>query len=147
MGGLILIVYADVFFIENFIVNMFLLTITVKFLKHKCKVYRLLLSACIGGIYSFVLIVPKLNILGTMPFELITAYIMLRLVCGKTKFLSILKALIIFLMVTFTLSGLCFLISLKQNYYVLGGIFKIEKYSIKYAPSNPSFVKEKLDIS
>lgn len=127
-----MIVYADIFFIENFIVNMFLLTITVKFLKHKCKTYLLMLSACFGGIYSFVLIIPRLNFLGTIPFELIAAYIMLRLVCGKTKLFNMLKALIVFLMVTFTLSGLCFLLSLKQNYYVLGETFKLEKYSIKY---------------
>jgi stage II sporulation protein GA (sporulation sigma-E factor processing peptidase) len=33
---------------------------------------------------------------------------------------------------TFTLSGLCFLFSVKQNLYLIGTTFKIEKYSIKY---------------
>ena len=127
-----MIVYVDVLFIENFIVNLFLLTITMRFLKHKCRISLLSVSACIGGIYSFILIIPKLEPLGSLPIELLMAYLMLRLVYGKTTFLNMLKVLITFLMITFTLSGICFLFSLKQNYYILGGNFKIEKYSIKY---------------
>ena len=57
---------------------------------------------------------------------------MLRIVYGKTTLINMLKALIVFLLTTFTLSGICFLFSLKQNYYILDGIYKIERYSIKY---------------
>lgn len=127
-----MIVYADILFIEDFIVNLFLLTVTMKFLRHKCKFSLLSASACIGGIYSFVVIIPELGFLETLPFELLIAYLMLRLVYGKAPFLNMLKVLITFLMITFTLSGICFLFSLKQNYYILGSNFNIEKYSAKY---------------
>lgn len=127
-----MIVYADIFFIENFIVNLFLLSVTMKCLKHKCRFVNLSIAGCIGGIYSFVLLFDKLSFLASLPFEILTAYLMLRIVYGKTTLINMLKILIVFLMNTFTLSGICFLFSLKQNYYILDGIYKIEKYSVKY---------------
>lgn len=127
-----MIVYADIFFIENFIVNLFLLSVTMKCLKHKYRFSLLSAASCIGGVYSFVLLIPKLKFLASLPFELLTAYLMIRIVYGKTTLINMLKVLIIFLMLTFTLSGICFLFSLKQNYYILDGIYKIKKYSIKY---------------
>ncbi|MGM9933848.1 sigma-E processing peptidase SpoIIGA [uncultured Clostridium sp.] len=127
-----MIVYADIFFIENFIVNLFLLYVTMKCLKHKFKFSLLSAGACIGSLYGFVMVIPKVKFLAVLPFELLTAYLMLRVVYGKTAFINMLKVLITFLMLTFTLSGICFLFSLKQNYYILNGTFKIEKYSVKY---------------
>ncbi len=125
-------IYADVLILENSIVNFFLLTLTMKAIKHKCKIKTLICSSIIGGIYTLVLIIPQLNILSYLPCELIVAYIMIRMVYGKTSILNNMKVLFIFLMITFTLSGLCFLLSIKQNIYLLGNTFKLEKYSIKY---------------
>lgn len=125
-------IYADVLILENSIVNFFLLTLTMKCIKHKCKMIALISSSFIGGIYTLVLFIPQLNILTYLPCELFMACIMLRLVYGKTSIFNMLKMLLIFLMMAFTLSGVCLLFSLKQNLYVLGSTFKIEKYSIKY---------------
>ena len=125
-------IYADILILENCIVNFFLLTLTMKCIKHKCKMIALIISSFIGGIYTIVLLIPKLNILACLPCELAVACIMIRLVYGKTSIFNMIKLLVIFLMMTFTLSGICFLFSLKQNLYLLGSTFKIEKYSIKY---------------
>lgn len=125
-------IYADVLILENSIVNFFLLTLTMKAIKHKSKITALLCSSLIGGIYTLVLIIPQLNLLSYLPCELIVAYIMIRIVCGKTSILSNVKVLFVFLMITFTLSGVCFLLSIKENIYLLGNTFKLEKYSIKY---------------
>jgi stage II sporulation protein GA (sporulation sigma-E factor processing peptidase) len=57
---------------------------------------------------------------------------MIRLVYGKSSIFNLVKLVVIFLMITFTLSGICFLISLKADGFVLGTSFKIEKYSVKY---------------
>jgi len=118
--------------LENCIVNFFLLTLTMKCIKHKCKMVALIYSSLIGGIYTIVLLIPKLKILSYLPCELAIACIMIRIVYGKTSIFNMIKVLGIFLMVTFTLSGICFLFSLKQNVYLLGHTFKIEKYSVKY---------------
>ena len=118
--------------LENCIVNFFLLTLTMKCIKHKCKISALIISSFIGGIYTLVLLIPKLNILSSLPCELAVACIMLRLVYGKTSILNMIKLLVTFLMMTFTLGGICFLFSLKQNICLLGSTFKIQKYSVKY---------------
>jgi len=125
-------IYADIVILENCIVNFFLLTLTMKCIKHKCEIVPLIGASFIGGIYTIVLLIPKLNILSCLPCELAIAFIMIRLVYGKTSILNMIKLLGIFLMMTFTLSGVCFLFSLKQNFYLLGRTFKIEKYSVKY---------------
>jgi len=125
-------IYADILILENCIVNLFLLTATMKCIKRKCKMIALIISSSIGGVYTLILLIPKLKVLSTLPFELIVACIMIRLVYGKISFFNLIKILAIFLMMTFTLSGLCFLFSVKQNLYLIGTTFKIEKYSIKY---------------
>lgn len=125
-------IYADVLVLENSIINFFLLTVTMKTIKHKCKITTLISSSLIGGIYTLVLIIPQLNIFSYLPFELVVAYIMVRVVYGKTSVIKNIKVLVVFLMITFTLSGVCFLLSLKQNIYLIGNTFKIERYSIKY---------------
>jgi len=125
-------IYADILILENCIVNLFLLTATMKCIKHKCKMIALIISSSVGGVYTLILLIPKLKVLSTLPFELIVACIMIRLVYGKISFFNLIKILAIFLMMTFTLSGLCFLFSVKQNLYLIGTTFKIEKYSIKY---------------
>ncbi|WP_294371132.1 sigma-E processing peptidase SpoIIGA [uncultured Clostridium sp.] len=124
-------VYADIYFLENFIVNIFLLSVTMRCLKHKYSIRILLEAGFIGAMYSLVLLIPKLKFFSILPFELLVAYLMLRIVYGKTNLINTIKAVCIFFMSTFTLSGICFLFSLKQNYYVYGS-YKIEKYSIKY---------------
>lgn len=125
-------IYADILVLENCIVNFFLLTTTMKCIKYKCKTSKLIISSFVGGVYTLVLIIPNLNLLASLPFQLAVAIIMVRLVHGKTSIFHLIKLVFIFLMITFTLSGICFLFSIKQNVCLLGNTFKIEKYSVKY---------------
>lgn len=125
-------IYADILILENCIVNFFLLTLTMKCIKHKCKMVALICSSFIGGMYTIVLLIPQLSILSCLPCGLTVAWIMIRLVYGKTSIFNMIRLLGIFLMMTFSLSGICFLFSLNQNLYLLGSTFKIEKYSVKY---------------
>jgi stage II sporulation protein GA (sporulation sigma-E factor processing peptidase) len=131
-GGVKMEIYVDVVILENWIINFFLLTLTMKCIKHKCKMSSLIGSSFIGGIYTVVLLIPKLNIFACLPCELLVACIMLRIVYGKTSIFNMIKLVVTFLILTFTLSGICFLFSLKQNLCFLGSTFKIQKYSIKY---------------
>lgn len=127
-----MIVYVDVLVAENFIVNLFLLTLTMKCVRHKCSTLMMIVSGIIGGVYTLVLIIPSLRIFSSLPFELLVACLMLRIAYGKTSIINLIKLLFIFLMITFMLSGLCFLFSLKQNKYILGQSFELDNYSIKY---------------
>ena len=97
-GGVKMEIYADIVILENCIVNFFLLTLTMKCIKHKCEIVPLIGASFIGGIYTIVLLIPKLNILSCLPCELAIAFIMIRLVYGKTSILNMIKLLGIFLM-------------------------------------------------
>lgn len=125
-------IYIDILIFENFIVNLFLLSLTMKLTHHKCKTSMLIFSAFLGSIYTLVIFTPILNLFGNMPFQVIVAMIMVKLTYGKTSIINFLRTTSIFFITTFTLSGICFLFSLKENIYILGETFSIEKYSIKY---------------
>ncbi len=125
-------IYADVLIIENFIVNLFLITLTMKAVKHRCSTLSLIVSSFIGGIYTVVLFIPQLKLLTSIPVVIIVAAVMLRISYGKINFFNMIKLLGVFIMLTFTLSGLCFVLSFRQNDYVIGRSFEISKYSIKY---------------
>lgn len=125
-------IYADILIFENTIVDLFLLTITMQLIKHKVNLKKMILSALIGGIYTVVMFVPKLRIFTYLPFELLVAFFMIRISYGKTTVLNIAKIVVIFLLLTCMLSGVCFWISTKQNIYIIGKTFTIKKNSIKY---------------
>ncbi|ACD54178.1 peptidase U4 [Clostridium botulinum] len=125
-------VYIDILILENFIINLFLMILTMKILKYKVKDILLICSGFIGALYTIVLLFPKLDILTSFPCRIIILYIMIRISYGKKGFINIIKAMGIFLLLTFTLSGLCFMFSLNQNEYLLGESFEISKYSMKY---------------
>lgn len=127
-----MIIYADVLILENFIVNLFLLTVTTRITKQKYTMKRMIISSSIGSIYTLVLLIPSGQVLTSIYVRLLVLLVMIRIVYGKINFISIIKVTGIFLMITFTLSGLCFALSFNQNNYRIGGIFKITNYSIKY---------------
>lgn len=124
-------IYADILVFENCLVNFFLLTITMKCTKRKCSFLPLMFSSFVGGIYTLVIFIPKLNILSCLPFALIVAFIMLRVVYGKTNMINMIRVLVIFLLISFTLSGICFLLSLNQNSFIIGKLYKLENFSLK----------------
>lgn len=127
-----LVIYADVIVLENTIVNLFLLMVTMKSIRHKYKMACILSAAFVGGLYTMVLFMPKLLILRSFPSQIFVAYLMIRITSGKMKFITQVKILVLFFLFTFMLSGICFLFSIKQNFYILGSSFEIEHYSIKY---------------
>ncbi|AOR23201.1 sigma-E processing peptidase SpoIIGA [Clostridium taeniosporum] len=125
-------VYIDILILENFIVNLFLMILTMKILKYKVKDILLICSGFIGALYTIVLLFPNLNILTSFPCRIIVLYIMIKISYRKQGIINTIKAMSIFLLLTFTLSGLCFLFSINQNQYFIGQSFEISKYSIKY---------------
>lgn len=129
-----MVIYLDVLFLENFIVNMFLLLVTTKLFQHKFKICRLLLASSIGGIYGIVLVIPELEFFAKVPFELLAAYIMIYIVYENNSLKANLKALCIFMCSMILLSGLCFMFAMGKNHYLPVGQFefKLDNYSVKY---------------
>lgn len=125
-------IYIDILILENFIVNLFLLVLTMKLIHHRSKTNIIIFSSFIGSIYTLVLVIPKLKCFSSFPFEIFMSIIMVRLTYGKINFMNLIKTTTIFLLASFTLSGICFMFSIKENIYVLGSKFTITKYSLKY---------------
>lgn len=125
-------IYADILICENFIVNLFLLAVTMRIIKHRCSTKRLLISSVIGSVYTLVLFIPDLELLSSFFSRIIVLILMIRISYGRSNVITMVKTVGVFLMITFTLSGLCFALSFNQNSYKIGGDFEISNYSIKY---------------
>lgn len=125
-------IYIDVIILENFIVNLFILLITLKIIREKIKNSRVIIAALIGAIYTIVLMIPKLKLFTTIPFILLVAFLMITISLNKTSFLKRLKSTGVFIITSVTLSGLCFMFSMWQNPYSMGSEFTISSYSLKY---------------
>lgn len=125
-------IYLDVIILENFIVNLFLLIISLKIFQEKVRTSRVIISALIGALYTIVLILPRLKILGAFPFIILVAYLMIFITLDKSTFKKQLKCTGIFLITSVTLSGLCFTFSTWQNSFSIQKSFTIDNYSIKY---------------
>ncbi|MDU1314142.1 sigma-E processing peptidase SpoIIGA [Clostridium septicum] len=125
-----MVVYVDVIFIENFIVNLFLLLITMRILRfgYKRSIY---IGAAIGGVYTLALFM-KIPLLTTLVGKILVAGLMIMLTLDKKSIGNVTKAIITFFITSFTLCGICFAFALMQNEYSISTIFSISNYSIKY---------------
>ena len=125
-----MVVYIDILIIENFIVNLFLLLITMKVSRYKYN-KTIYFSAAIGAFYTIVLFFEN-SILTSLPFKLFVVLIMISITSKSFKILKIIKASITFLIMSFTLAGFCFSFSLMDNQYSIFDSFEISNYSMKY---------------
>ena len=71
-----MIVYLDILRIENFIVNFFLLYITIKSLSIEVNYKRLFASAMLGALYVITYFYNFNGILTSLPFKIIVAYLL-----------------------------------------------------------------------
>lgn len=110
-----MIVYLDVLLIENFIVNLFLLYITIQTVRMKLKLSSLVLSALLGGIYAMVAVISNFQFFYMVPLKIIVAIIMIYIVFRNNNMLFILKSSIIFILYSMMLAGLCIFIELNNN--------------------------------
>ena len=62
-----MVVYADVLFVVNLIVDYFLLKVSLRILKATTKTWRMVVSAVIGGLFSFY-IFCKMNVIMLIAF-------------------------------------------------------------------------------
>lgn len=125
-----MVVYIDILIIENFIVNLFLLLITMKVLRYKYN-KTIYLAALVGAFYTIALFFEN-SIFTSLPFKLLVVLIMTTITSKSFKILNIIKASITFLIMSFTLAGFSFSFSLMDNQYSIFKSFEISNYSIKY---------------
>lgn len=110
-----MIVYLDVLMIENFFVNLFLLTITLQTLKIKPELKRTMAGAVVGSIYVITMVIPELKLFTRLPFQIAVALIMCFLALKQRSKAFIIKGTVIFILYATALAGLCFYLSVGRN--------------------------------
>ena len=121
-----MIVYLDLVFLINFIMDFYILS-SVKFLlRLNTKVIRILLGTVIGS-FSFILLFFKINILVLNLIKIILSILMVLITFGKSEFLNKLFYLYI---VSIVLGGTLYLINDSLGYEVDGFMFINNGYSI-----------------
>lgn len=128
-------VYLDIVFIENTIINFFLLQVTFHCLNVNSKLNRMVISSMIGGVYSFTLIFNKLYFLTYMPFKLAIGFFMVYLCIGSQPIRLVIKGYLFFIMCAILLAGMLVFLQLncgdfqsaceKQNFSIKALIFSL----------------------
>lgn len=127
-----MVIYLDIIFLENFIVDLFLLSATFSILRCNVENKKLVVASLLGGLYTVVIVFPALGSLSIIPVALLVAFIMILVVLGKQRVGMVFKATGTFLLSSITLSGICFLFSRMENNYSFTKGFTISNYSLKY---------------
>ncbi|MBD7910372.1 MULTISPECIES: sigma-E processing peptidase SpoIIGA [Clostridium] len=124
-------IYLDVVLIENFIVDLFLLSITFNVIRVEVKNKKLVLSSILGAIYTMVMIFPTLSFFSFMPIQFCVAYFMSLIIMGKERWKMAIKSTAVFLIASVTLSGICFYLAEFENSYTFCNGFSINNFSLK----------------
>lgn len=101
-----MVVYIDKYLIGNFIIDFFLLELTMKSLKIKINIKRLLLASLIGSLYALVIVIPSLRIFTFIAFKIFVALIMIFIVFNGKSFKFIMKSFMVFILYSMLLGGL-----------------------------------------
>ena len=91
-----MIIYIDIIFIENIIMNTIILYATAIILKQKVKNIRLIISAVIGSIYSILMYITKLTIYSSIISKFILSVVMAYVAFKPNDIKKIFKQIIIF---------------------------------------------------
>ncbi|MDK0696548.1 sigma-E processing peptidase SpoIIGA [Clostridium perfringens] len=124
-------VYIDIVMLENFLINFFLLYLTLQTLKDTIIYKRIILASFLGAIYTLFVFIPGLDILTSLPLKLLFSLLMITIISERRELKTIIKRYITFLVITFAFCGTCFMFALVENQYNISESFIINDYSTK----------------
>ena len=113
-----MIVYADIVFIENLIINYVILYVTTLLKKIKVSYFRILLSAMCGSVYAVLSIIVSDNIIS----KVILSIVMILIIYPTKDIRKILETLAIFYLVSITTGGASIAIAYLVNGYKLNTV-------------------------
>ncbi len=132
-GVIAMIIYAEYVFLENFIMNYFILSLTSKFARFESKRIKLILASSLGALYAFIIFFPSLHFLFSALMKI--AYSMLIIIFCFTPyhFKDFFRLLGIFYLITLVFGGAGFALFYFSNFngIISNGIFYITNISVK----------------
>lgn len=99
------VIYIDVLFTVNLLINYILLWTTSKISRTKTSVVRLFIGACVGAVYAVVMFFPAFQIYYTLIAKLLFSMLLIAITYNIEKVRAFLKVLGIFYIVSFTFGG------------------------------------------
>ncbi|WHH58898.1 sigma-E processing peptidase SpoIIGA [Petroclostridium sp. X23] len=99
------VVYVDVLFIINFLVNYMLLWTTGKILKRNMSMIRLIIAAVIGAFYAVIMFFPAFKIYYTMLAKVLFSMMLVAVAYNVEKVKDFFRVLATFYVVSFTFGG------------------------------------------
>lgn len=100
------IVYADMLFLVNFVINMVLLKVTCIFTKSPSGWVRMTLAACVGSVYAVCMFFPEIEMLYIFPVKMAVSVIMLLITEPKTSLVKLIKKCAVFYLTSFCFAGI-----------------------------------------
>ena len=110
-----MIVYVDVLLLVNFIVNLFILHVTVQTLRKRVKFIWMCLSSFVGSLYVLTVLYPNLKYLTYFPFKILILITMIMIAFREKNILFNIKASLVFLLNSVLLAGMCLLIQMNSS--------------------------------
>ncbi len=102
------VVYIDVLFFLNFIINSVLFLLTGMIVSEKVKIIRLMGVSAFASIYTVLVFVPSVSFLTSGLGKILFSGVSIRLLFGKMRFGKLVKDTLIFLTLSFGLAGTVF---------------------------------------
>ena len=107
-----MIIYVDVIFLENFILDFIILLATSIISNNKIKIFRLILASLIGSIYTIVSFIFRVN---NFILKIIISFLIVFICFGFKNKKSFLKNLGVFYLTSITFGGSSFLFMFLVN--------------------------------
>jgi len=102
------VVYIDVLFFLNFIINSVLFLLTGMIVSERVKIIRLMGVSALASIYTVLVFVPSVSFLTSGMGKILFSGFFIRLLFGKMRFGKLVKDTLIFLTLSFGLAGTVF---------------------------------------
>lgn len=115
-----MVVYLDVLFLVNFLMNYFIISICTAIVPNRSKYKRKILASILGGIYGVGIFIPEMNFMYSVISLFGFSVGLVAIIFCPCRFRDFLKILAVFYISTFMLSGGIFMLMP----FFGGGVFK-----------------------
>ena len=132
-GGGNMIIYAEYVFLENFIMNYFILSLTSRVAKFKSKRIKFILASSLGALYAFIIFFPSLHFLFSILMKIACSMLIIIICFTPYRFRDFFRLMGAFYLVTLVLGGAGFALFYFSSFngIISNGIFYITNISIK----------------
>lgn len=128
-------IYLDVVLFENFILNYIILLSTAIISKSRISTLKIMISSFIGGIFSILNYIVKLNLVFSIILKILISIIMILIAFEEYKYKKVIKQVIFFYLTSFTFGGIAFMLLffVSPNSLVIENNHFVGTYPIKVA--------------